>query len=551
MDYKKYKPYKTVGLKDRKWPDRTINKAPIWCSVDLRDGNQALPIPMGIDTKVEFFKLLQDIGYKEIEIGFPSASQTEYDFLRKIIDENIINDDVTVQVLVQAREHLIDKTFESLKGAKKAIVHFYNSTSTQQRDIVFNMNKEQIKKIATDAAKMIIEKAKNYEGTEFFYEYSPESFTGTELDYALEVCNAVIDVIKPTKDKKLIINLPATVERSTPNVYADRIEYFDRYLKDRENIIISLHTHNDRGTGVAATELGLLAGADRVEGTLFGNGERTGNVDNLTLAMNMFSQGVDPKIHITDIKEIIKTYERATGISVHERHPYAGELVFTAFSGSHQDAIRKGFNKGEENDVFWNVPYLPINPADIGRKYEPVIRINSQSGKGGVAFVLEDSFGYKLPKLMHPEVSLPVQKLSDETGKELSKDEIHEVFMKEFININGKYSLNKFKIKYEDEDLTSVSVECSLNVDDEEVVLRGRGNGPVSAFFHSLQGAGFTDFDLMSYDEHAIGTSENAEAICYIRLKRKDGFSRFGVGIDVNTSKAAIKAIVSSMNRIG
>lgn len=548
--YMKYKKYPTMDLHDRTWPSKTMDQAPIWCSVDLRDGNQALPVPMGIEAKLEFFNLIKSMGYKEIEIGFPSASDTEYNFLRTLIEEGYITDDIKVQVLVQAREHLIAKTFEALKGAKKAIVHVYNSTSTQQRDVVFGKSQEEIKAMAIQGAKWLQIYAAKYPETEFTFEYSPESFTGTEMAYALEVSNAVIDVWQPTPEHKMILNLPATVEMSTPNVYADQVEWFSRNINRRDSVLISLHTHNDRGTGIAATELGLLAGADRVEGTLFGNGERTGNVDILTLALNLFTQGVDPGVKIDEVNKVIEVYERCTGMSVHQRHPYAGELVYTAFSGSHQDAIRKGLKANEKDGTFWNVPYLPIDPADIGRQYEPIIRINSQSGKGGVAYILEEAFGYKLPKGMHPEISLPVQKMTDQTGKELTALEIKDILFKEFINIEGDIQLESFKSTYQEENDQVVIMDAKVILDGVEKTIEGQGNGPISAFIHGLQKEGNMDYELISYDEHAIGIGENAEAIAYIQLKNQKGISAFGIGIDRNTSKASIKAIISSINRL-
>ncbi|MCF8019957.1 MAG: 2-isopropylmalate synthase [Vallitaleaceae bacterium] len=548
--YMKYKKYPTMELHDRTWPSKTMDQAPVWCSVDLRDGNQALPVPMGIEAKLEFFNLIKSMGYKEIEIGFPSASDTEYNFLRTLIEEGYITDDIKVQVLVQAREHLIAKTFEALKGAKKAIVHVYNSTSTQQRDVVFGKSQEEIKAMAIQGAKWLQIYAAKYPETEFTFEYSPESFTGTEMEYALEVSNAVIDVWQPTPEHKMILNLPATVEMSTPNVYADQVEWFSRHINRRDSVLISLHTHNDRGTGVAATELGLLAGADRVEGTLFGNGERTGNVDILTLALNLFTQGVDPGVKIDEVNKVIEVYERCTGMSVHQRHPYAGELVYTAFSGSHQDAIRKGLKANEKDSTFWNVPYLPIDPADIGRQYEPIIRINSQSGKGGVAYILEEAFGYKLPKGMHPEISLPVQKMTDQTGKELTALEIKDILFDEFINVEGTFQLESFKSTYQEENDQVVMIEAKVILDGIEKTLIGQGNGPISAFIHGLQKEGNMDYELISYDEHAIGIGENAEAIAYIQLKNHKGISAFGLGIDRNTSKASIKAIISSINRL-
>lgn len=548
--YMKYQKYPTMKMDQREWPAKVIDKAPIWCSVDLRDGNQALPIPMGIEEKLEYFKLLVDMGYKEIEIGFPSASETEYNFLRTLIEKNYIKEDVKVQVLVQAREHLIAKTFEALEGIKQAIVHVYNSTSTQQRKIVFNKSKEDIKAIAIQGAKWLDTYAKKYPETKFTFEYSAESFTGTEMDYALDVCNAVIDVWQPTKDNKAIINLPATVEMATPNVYADQIEWICKRINKRENVLISLHTHNDRGTGVAATELGLLAGADRVEGTLFGNGERTGNVDILNVAMNLFTQGIDPKVKVSDINKIIKVYEACTGMSVHQRHPYAGELVYTAFSGSHQDAIRKGLKAHAEEKSFWNVPYLPVDPADIGRQYEPIIRINSQSGKGGVAYILEDTYGYKLPKAMHPAISKPVQKITDETGKELTPKVIRDIFMKTFVEVEGSLKIESFRSNYQEGKQQEVSIKAKLIVNGTKKEIVGYGNGPVSAFFHAIQKEGYEGYKLVSYDEHAIESGENAEAIAYIQLENNKGERVFGVGIDRNTSKASIKAIISGINHL-
>lgn len=548
--YTKYRPYPTMNLSDRTWPSKRIEKAPIWCSVDLRDGNQALPIPMGTEAKLEFFKLLVDMGYKEIEIGFPSASETEYNFLRTLIEKNYIPDDVKVQVLVQAREHLIEKTFEALRGAKEAIVHFYNSTSTQQREVVFGKSMDEIKDIAIQGAKWVREYAAKYPETKYYFEYSPESFTGTEMPYALDVCNAVINVIEPTTDHKLIINLPATVEMSTPNVYADQIEWFHRNIDRRDSVLISLHTHNDRGTGIAATELAMMAGADRVEGTLFGNGERTGNVDILTIAMNLFTQGIDPQVNIGEINRIVEIYERCTGMRVHERHPYAGELVYTAFSGSHQDAIRKGLKANEEDSTYWDVPYLPVDPVDIGRQYEPIIRINSQSGKGGVAYILESTYGYKLPKAMHPEISKPVQKITDETGKELTPEEIKGIFETEFISVTGSLVLKNFKSNYNDTEDMEVTIEAEVVIDGKERKVVGSGNGPISAFFHAIQKEGYKNYKLLSYDEHAIESGENAKAIAYIGLENEHGRSTYGVGIDTNTSKASIKAIISGINRL-
>lgn len=548
-NFKKYKKYETMNFSERTWPSKTIQKAPIWCSVDLRDGNQALPVPMSVPQKIEMFKLLQDMGYKEIEIGFPSASDTEYRFLRTLIEQNLINDDVTIQVLTQARRHLIEKTFEGLKGAKKAVVHVYNSTSTLQRKVVFNKNKQEILDIAIEGARLLQELSANYPGTDFTFEYSPESFTGTEMEYALEVCEAVTQVWQPTQDKKVIINIPATVEMATPNVYADQVEWFSNHLSRRDAIILSVHAHNDRGTSVAATELALLAGADRVEGTLFGNGERTGNVDILTLAMNLFSQGIDPEVNIENIDEIVDVYKRCTGMEVHDRHPYAGQLVFTAFSGSHQDAINKGLKAyGEEKPEFWEVPYLPIDPTDLGRKYEEIIRINSQSGKGGVAFILEEEFGYKLPKTMHPEVSKPIQMVTDETGKELSPQEIFEIFKEAFLNITSPMELVRFSSTSEDSENT-VQVHAEIMDKGIHKSIEGIGNGPISAFFHGLQKEGYVGYKLISYDEHAISDGENAEAAAYIQLEAESGKRHFGAGTDQNINKASIKALISAMNK--
>jgi 2-isopropylmalate synthase len=550
MDFRKYKQYGTMDFSDRTWPSKTITKAPIWCSVDLRDGNQALPVPMSVEQKIEMFLLLKKMGFKEIEVGFPSASETEYNFLRRLIDDGLIDDDMKIQVLTQAREHLIRKTFEALKGCKNAIIHVYNSTSVQQRKVVFKMEKHEIVDIAIKGAQLIADLAKEYPETNFDFQYSPESFTGTEIDFALDICNEVINVWQPTPEKKVIINIPATVEMSTPNIFADQVEWFSRNINNRESVIISVHTHNDRGTSVAATELAMLGGADRVEGTLFGNGERTGNVDILTLAMNLYSQGIDPEITMENIDEIVRVYERNTGMFVHDRHPYAGKLVYTAFSGSHQDAIRKGLSVyEEENPEYWEVPYLPINPSDVGREYEAIIRINSQSGKGGVAFILEKDFGYKLPKKMHPEVSMPVQKKTDETGKELSSDEIFAIFKENFLDITNGLELIKLNSTFVDDDETVVTVKALVKVHGVEKEIEGRGNGPISAFFHAIQSEGFTGYTLLSYDEHAIGDSVDAEAAAYIQLKNSKGDTRYGVGTDRNINKASIKALVCAMNR--
>jgi 2-isopropylmalate synthase len=544
-----YRKYKTISLPDRTWPDKEITKAPIWCSVDLRDGNQSLPKPMGIREKMEMFLFLKNMGYKEIEIGFPSASETEFRFLRRLIEEGA-SEGVTIQVLTQAREHLIKRTFEALKGVEKAIVHVYNSTSTQQRNMVFKKSQEEIKAIAVAGAKMLVDEAAKYPETDFTFQYSPESFTGTEMDYAVDVCNAVIDVWQPTPEHKVIMNIPATVEMSSPNVYADQVEWFCRNVDRRDSVLVSLHAHNDRGTAVAATELAILAGADRVEGTLFGNGERTGNVDILNLAMNMYSQGIDPGVYVEHINEITEVYKRCTGMDIHDRHPYAGALVYTAFSGSHQDAIRKGLEFNKDNGYeFWDVPYLPLNPDHIGRKYEPIIRINSQSGKGGVAFILEQEFGYKLPKKMHPEVSVPVQRVSDATGKELSPQDIFNIFVKEFVNVEAPLSLLTFKSSYKDDEKDSVKIKGTVMLDGQEKKIKGVGNGPISAFFHAVKELGYEDYKLVDYTEHAISDGADAMAAAYIVLANKDGSMHYGVGTDANINKASVKALISALNR--
>ncbi len=553
MNYKKYKPFPPVKMEKREWPDKVITKAPIWCSVDLRDGNQALPIPMGVSEKLEFFNLLVKIGFKEIEIGFPSASETEYRFIRTLVEKNLIPEDVKIQVLTQSRKHLIEKTFESLHGVKTAIVHLYNSTSTLQRKVVFNRDKKGIIEIAKEGATLIKELENSVKGTKIIKQYSPESFTGTELDFAVEICEEVMDIWKPTPQDKIIINLPATVEMSTPNIYADQVEWFIKHLKNRDSVIISVHAHNDRGTSVAASELALLAGADRIEGTLFGNGERTGNADILTIALNLFSQGIDPELDFSNINDIVEVYERCTRMKVHPRHPYAGELVYTAFSGSHQDAIRKGLNYYElEKPQYWEVPYLPIDPADVGRQYEPIIRINSQSGKGGVAFIMENYFGFKLPKEMHPEFSQIVQKVTDETGKELKPEEIFDLFKKEYLEANHFLKLLKYKIE-EDQNLSqnknTVNIMANIEINGEKKDVKGIGNGPIDAFFHSLQNAGLSKYKFVTYEEHALSYGSDSKAVSYVCLENEEGEKRFGVGIDSNITTASMNAIVSAINR--
>ena len=546
MSWTKYKKYPAMDFPERTWPNKTIEKAPIWCSVDLRDGNQALPIPMSVEKKLKMFNLLKTLGFKEIEAAFPSASNTDFRFVRTIIEKGFLDEDTVIQVLTQSREHLIRKTFEAIQGAPKAIVHLYNSTSEQQRRIVFKKDKAEIIGIALEGAKLIKELMRDSD-SDIRLEYSPESFTGTEMDFALEICEAVLNVWQPTPEKKVIINLPATVEMATPNVYADQIEWFCRNISCRDSVIISLHAHNDRGTGVAATELGLLAGADRVEGTLFGNGERTGNVDIINLAMNLYSQGIDPGLNITNIDAVIKTYEECTDMRVHERHPYAGKLVFTAFSGSHQDAINKGFHYlREEKPQYWDVPYLPIDPSDIGRQYEAIIRINSQSGKGGVAFVMEHEFGYHLPKAMHPEFGEMIKQKSDSLGKELSPEEIMDVFRVNYLEAKGPIALVDYSVMSTG---NVVSVDAELVVDGKTVKIAGKGNGPISAFFDALKQHGISRFRFEAYEEHALTSGADAEAVAYIQLANGGGRSLFGVGKDQNTTTASFRAIICALNR--
>ena len=529
---KKYFGFKPIDIPDRTWPSKQITKAPVWCSVDMRDGNQALVDPMNLQEKLEFFKTIVDVGIKEIEVGFPSASETEYEILRTLIDGGYIPDDVTIQVLVQARPHLIKKTFEAIHGAKNVIVHFYNSTSTLQRKVVFKTDMDGVIDIAVKGAQLIYElteeeKKKNPD-INIRFEYSPESFSGTEMDNAVEICKRVMEELHITKENPIILNLPSTVEGSTPNGYADQIEYFCRHLPNREAAIISLHPHNDRGTGVAAAELGLLAGADRIEGTLFGNGERTGNVDIVTLALNMWTQGIDPQLDFHDINKIKDVYERCTKMKVPPRHPYAGELVFTAFSGSHQDAINKGkIYMDDTHSDMWEVPYLPIDPADVGREYEPIIRINSQSGKGGTAFILANNYGIKMPKPMHPEFGAVVQKACDEKGKELTSEEVFDLFQKEYRNVNGPYRLANYKIaeeKNEEDTLTTVHFTGTLKYKDEAPIqIEGYGNGPVGAFCDAMNKTPLCKYEFIDYDEHAISVGSDSKAISYIQLKNPQG----------------------------
>ena len=543
---KKYVPAEQVKLFDRRWPDKVIEKAPIWTSVDLRDGNQALPAPMNVNQKVELFQLLLEIGFKEIEIGFPSASQIEYDFTRLLVDENLIPEDAAIQVLTQAREHLIDKTFISCKGMKKIVLHLYNSTSALQRKITFGKSKDEILDIAVKGTQMVVDRLSALPDTKVILEYSPESFTGTELDYALEVCEAVTDIWNPEKNGKIIINLPATVEMSTPNVFADRIEWFSRNFSKREHMILSVHTHNDRGTGLAATELALLAGADRVEGTLFGNGERTGNLDIVNVALNLFSQGVDPGLKLFDIPRIREIYEKTTGMSVHERHPYAGDLVFTAFSGSHQDAIKKGMDKiVDKKNSLWEVPYLPIDPEDIGRSYEAIIRINSQSGKGGVSYIMSRKFGLEIPKDMHPVIGKAVNKVSDELVKEISPEEIYEIFRDSFLNIQSPLKMHGYRI-FSDE-RQAVKCVADMEYDGKKLEIQGSGNGPIDAFVHGMQEMGWDHFTIEDFHEQALGSGASTEAVAYIQIK-KDGEFFWGAGRHTDSIAASLYAILSAYN---
>lgn len=551
---KKYIPFVPVSLPNRTWPNNRIEKAPTWCSVDLRDGNQALVTPMNLQEKLDFFKLLVDIGFKEIEVGFPSASETEYEILRALIDGHYIPDDVTIQVLVQAREHLIRKTFEAVRGAKNVIIHFYNSTSTLQRKVVFKKDMQRIIDIAVAGAKLVRELTEaDQSGTNFRYEYSPESFSGTEMDFAVDICHQVMETLGATKENPVILNLPNTVEMCTPNTYADQIEYFIRHLPNRDAAIISVHPHNDRGTGVACAELSMLAGADRVEGTLFGNGERTGNLDIVTVALNMFTQGVDPMLDFSHIDHVREIYERCTKMHVPERWPYAGKLAFTAFSGSHQDAINKGHEYMRESKTpYWEIPYLPIDPADVGREYEPIIRINSQSGKGGAAFIMDHNYGYHMPKAMHPEFGAVVQAECDRTGRELTANEVYELFHREFLNISEPYALSR--AKFYEEAIAGSAANVThfsgvLSVRGQFVQLESRGNGPIDAFFNALGQAGIEGYSFISYSEHAISMGSDSQAVAYIELRVPGGRRIFGVGTEHNINFASVKGILSAINR--
>ena len=554
LNYKRYQKNPVDRYPERTWPDQEITKAPVWCSVDLRDGNQALIDPMVVSEKIEMFQYLVKLGFKEIEVGFPAASQIEYDFLRQLIERKLIPDDVKVQVLTQCREDLLDRTFESIQGCSQAIVHIYNSTSTLQRDVVFHMDKEQIKEIAINGTKMVKERAKNFDG-KIILEYSPESFTGTELDYALEVCTAVQETWQPTKENPMIINLPSTVEMTTPNVFADRIEWMSNHFKDRDTIILSVHPHNDRGTGVATAELALLAGADRIEGTLFGNGERTGNVDIVNIAYNMFSQGINPELELDNVNEIIELYERCCKIPIHPRHPYAGKLVFTAFSGSHQDAINKGVKAMQErNSQTWQVPYLPIDPSDIGREYEPIVRINSQSGKGGVAFIMDTYYGFKLPKGMQREFADVIQEISEKQG-EVSPETIMEKFREEYLQKKEPIHFRKLKVddlsgEINSEFDTKVAVTYTNN--DQERTFTAVGNGPLDAVQRGLMETFHIKIKILDYEEHALQSGSNSQAAAYIHmLDAESGKVTYGVGVSSNITRASVRAIFSALNRLG
>lgn len=553
LNYQKYRKNPVMDYPEREWPGREIEKAPIWCSVDLRDGNQALIDPMVVEEKIEMFQYLIKLGFQEIEIGFPAASQIEFDFLRQLVDRKMIPEGVCVQVLTQCREELIDRTFEAIEGCSRAVVHIYNSTSTLQRDVVFGMDREEIKKIAVNGTRMVKERAQKFPG-EIILEYSPESFTGTEMDFALDICTAVQEEWRPTAEKPMIINLPSTVEMTTPNVYADQIEWMNKHFKNRESIILSVHPHNDRGTGVASAELSLLAGADRVEGTLFGNGERTGNVDILNIAYNMFSQGIDPQLHIEHINEIIELYERCCKIPIHPRHPYAGKLVFTAFSGSHQDAINKGVKAmRERGSQIWQVPYLPIDPADIGREYEPIVRINSQSGKGGVAFVMDTYFGFKLPKGMHKEFANVIQKISEKQG-EVSPEQIMEQFRMDYLDRKEPIHFRKLRVD-------DLSGETESDFDTKATVIytdhgvekqfEAVGNGPIDAVQRGLREVLGVNIKVLDYEEHALQSGANSQAAAYIHLlDADDGRVTYGVGVSSNITRASVRAIFSAINRL-
>jgi len=549
----KYQPFAQIDLPDRQWPGRVIDHAPIWCSVDLRDGNQALIEPMGRHKKLKFYEHLLALGFKEIEVGFPAASDTDFDFVRHIVENDMIPDDVFIQVLTQARPELIERTFESLDGAKNAIVHLYNSTSTLQRRVVFGQDREGIKEIATDGTRLVKELAPRLRdgGTNLRFEYSPESFTGTELDYALDVCHGVMDIWGASPDDPIIFNLPATVEMASPNYYADQIEWMHRNFKNRDSVILSLHPHNDRGTAVAATELGVMAGAQRIEGTLFGNGERTGNVDIVALALNMYTQGVDPGLDFSDINQSIEVAEYCNQLPVHQRHPYAGELVYTAFSGSHQDAIKKGMTAQKaSNEPLWAVPYLPMDPKDVGRSYEAIIRVNSQSGKGGVAYLLEAEFGIEMPRDCQVEFSKVIQAVSDETGKEITPDEIWQQFRSTYLEPTEPVELIDYRINSTAESAEVVMCTATVRHDGEVKDIVGRGDGPIDAFFHALNEHCGIEAEFLDYHQNARGTGSDVEAVCFIKLANGKGRSAFGAAVHSNTNTASLQAIVSAVNHL-
>jgi 2-isopropylmalate synthase len=549
MPIQKYRAFAPINLPDRKWPSQIIDKAPVWCSVDLRDGNQALIEPMGPEKKRRMFDMLVKLGFKEIEVGFPAASETDFAFVRELVEGGLIPDDVTIQVLTQSRVELIDKTFEAIHGARRAIVHLYNSTSELQRRVVFGLDRAGITDIAVTGAKQIRDLAETVQGTEIIYQYSPESFTGTELDYAVEITEAVMDVWQPTPDKKMIINLPGTVEMATANVYADQIEWFIRHVRDRDSLIMSLHPHNDRGAAVAATELALMAGAERVEGTLFGNGERTGNVDVITLALNLFSQGVDPGLLINDIDDVVRTAEYCTQLPVHPRHPYAGELVYTAFSGSHQDAIKKGFDALQKrNDEFWEVPYLPIDPKDLGRSYEAVIRVNSQSGKGGIAYLLKEDHGLDLPRPLQIEFSRIVQEVTDRTGKEMTSANIWALFQETYLGRDG-IALVDYTMLPEPR-AGDRRLSATVTVDGAERRIEGVGNGPIAAFVDALRRDCSIALTFLDYSEHAVGGGADALATAYVKVHGQDDETLHGVGMDGNIVTASLKAVASAATRV-
>ena len=544
----RYQAFPPVHLPDRQWPNRTLTAAPIWCSVDLRDGNQALPEPMSVTQKLEFFKELVRVGFKEIEVGFPAASNTEFEFVRRLIDEQRIPDDVTIQVLVQAREELIERTVESLVGAKNVIIHLYNSTSPAQRRIVFGLEQPEIVAIAKRGTQWVKERLPRLAGSNVTFQYSPESFSATEVEFAVEICQAVMDIWQPTPQRKMILNLPDTVEVAMPNVYADQIEWFIRNLRNRESVIISVHTHNDRGTGVAATELALLAGAERVEGTLFGNGERTGNLDIVTVALNLYAHGIAPQLDFSDISHVRKIYERYTGMEVPPRQPYGGDLVFTAFSGSHQDAIKKGFaDRAKNPDRIWDVPYLTIDPADLGREYSEVIRVNSQSGKGGIAYLLESEYGIYLPRPLQIEFGKSANDKIDELGREVSAAELREIFWQEYVNRAVPFELEHFHA-----DGAKGQMRCRATVanNGKRLDIVGEGNGPIAAFVQGMTANGVPPFEVASYAEHSLGSGAEASAISYIQIRSTDGKTAYGAGTDTNIELASIKAVISALNRI-